>query len=130
MIEIKKTTFLLALVVLLTLGLLIGYLIGSSKDPVLKTLYINKQTDIVNTENIQTKRKVEKLDLTAQEAVDIAFFDALSWSQESYLSEIRLDSKSFNDTGTSNGWVVEFYSKEKEMIFVVVFKDGETRGGQ
>jgi len=129
MIEIKKTTFLLALLSVLILSLSIGYLLGSSKAPYSKSLLsINNQTNTNN--NVSANKTVDKTDLTAQEAIDIAYSDALLWADDAYLSGIKLDSKNFNESGNANGWIIEFYSKEKEKSFEIVTKDGESRGGE
>ncbi|MDF1498115.1 MAG: hypothetical protein P1P85_02015 [Patescibacteria group bacterium] len=131
MIEIKKTTFLLALLTVLILGLSIGYLLGNSKAPYSKSLLsINNQTNTNNNNNVSANKTVYKTDLTAQEAVDIAYSDALLWADDAYLSGIKLNSKNFNVNGNANGWIVEFYSKEKGKSFEIVTKDGESRGGE
>jgi len=129
MIEIKKTTFLLSLLMVLIIGLVLGYFIASTKPVVTKTLYLDNDTTETDS-NLTIKRNIENVNLTANEAVDISYSEALSWAKDASLYEITLESKIFNSKGQTNAWKINYYSKEKMASYEIVIKDGESRGGQ
>lgn len=129
MIEIKKTTFLSSLLAALIIGIVSGYVIAGVKPPVTKIQYLNSNdADVIS--NTTAKRKVENVNLTAKEAVDISYSEALLWAQDASLSKITLESKTFNPQGQSNGWKIIYYSKEKGSSYEIIIKDGESRGGE
>lgn len=129
MITIKKTNFLLSLLVALMIGIVLGYIIAGAKPPVTKIQYLNN-TDADIASNATIKRKVENINLTAKEALNLANTEALLWADDARLSEINLVSKEFNIEGLSSGWEVIFYSDENNKFYEVLIKDGESRGGK
>ena len=129
MIEIKKTNFLLSLSAALMIGIVLGYIITGTKPPVTKIQYLNN-TDADITSNAAIKRKVENVNLTAKEALNLANIEALLWADDARLSEINLAAKEFNVEGLSNGWKVIFYSESNNKFYEILIKDGESRGGK
>ena len=129
MIEIKKTTFLLSLLMILIIGLVLGYFIASTKPVVTKILYLDNDTTETNS-NVTIKRNIENVNLTANEAVDISYSEALTWSDDIFLVGITLTPKIFNLQGQSNGWKIKYYSIEKDLTYEMLIKDGESRGGE
>ncbi|MBW6441174.1 hypothetical protein K0B03_04075 [Patescibacteria group bacterium] len=129
MIEIKKTNFIFSLLIILLIGLILGYIIASTKSAVIKTVYLNNNETKTNT-NQNLTRKIEKNNLTANQAVDVSNSDALLWAEDATLAGILLESETFDSEGKSNGWTINYYSKSKGMSYFVTVKNGESRGGE
>lgn len=130
MITIKKTIFLSSLLAMLITGFFLGYLLGNTKLPVVKTLYVDNPSNNNESENAATKIISEETKITAKEAFNLANAEALLWTDDAYLSEISLASKEFDATGLSNGWKVIFYSEKSNKFYEILIKDGESRGGK
>jgi hypothetical protein len=113
----------------LIIGMFLGYIIASSNSPAAKIQYINKPA-AETASSTTTKRTVENINLTANEAVDVSFFEAISWAEDASLSEIDMESKIFSSQGQANSWKIIYYSKEKNASYEIIIKDGESRGGQ
>lgn len=129
MITIKKTNFLLSFSAALMIGIVLGYIIAGTKPPVTKIQYLNN-TDANVTSNATIERKVENVNLTAKEALNLANLEAFLWADDAYLSEINLASKEFDSLGFSNGWKIIFYSEKNNKFYEILIKDGESRGGK
>jgi hypothetical protein len=127
--EINQTKFILSLVLVLIIGVLLGYIIAGAKPPVINTQYINKPNNDTALGAI-IKREVENINLTANKAVDVSYSEAIVWAQDASLSGIILESKIFNSQGQANGWKIIYYSKEKDLSYEIIIKDGESRGGE
>jgi hypothetical protein len=119
----KKTIVFLAIISSLVIGLIVGYSVGVSKVPELQEIVFDNPATGGNS-NIKTV----KTDITAKEAYTVALNESRLWPNDTYLSEINLISKKFDEKGLSNGWKVMFYSKSEKKIFEVTIKDGESRG--
>ncbi|MFA6096809.1 MAG: hypothetical protein WC788_04240 [Candidatus Paceibacterota bacterium] len=120
----------LAIILAFLTGLALGYTLKPG--PLSGTKTINLQNDVPSEKNDNKliERETVQADLTAKEALRLADQDALAWSEDSYLSEITLFSKKFTAEGKSNGWKFVFYSQAKNMLYEIVVKDGESRGGE
>lgn len=129
MITIKNSILYLSLVASLALGFMAGYFLRDSKSPTTKTVYVNIPSDNTSSENKTVSRTV-KTNISAKDALFLASSEAITWAKDAYLSEIDLSSKKFNSDGTSNGWKMTFYSKEKNKTYQILIKDGESRGGE
>lgn len=129
MITIKNSILYLSIVASLSLGLIAGYFLRDSKSPITKTVYVNNSPNDTSSENKKESRTV-KTNISAKEALLLASSEAITWAKDAYLSEINLSSQKFNSDGTSNGWKMTFYSKEKNKTYQILIKDGESRGGE
>lgn len=129
--NMKNTIFYLILLLMLIIGLAGGYLLGISSSDT-KTVFVERclENDSSNKNENSTDINNGEIDLTAKEAIEIAIIEARSWSADAYLSEIVLSSKNFNINGLSNGWKTVFYSEEKNKVYEILIKDGESRGGK
>ncbi len=115
MITIKNSTLYLSFAAILALGLIAGYYLSAMRSPATKTVYVNNPSGKC-AETAPKSEKVIRTDLTAKEAFTQASSEATAWAEDAYLSEISLSSQKFNSDGTSNGWKITFYSKEKKTI--------------
>lgn len=129
MFEINKTNFALSLLGALIIGIVFGYVAAGSKPPATKIQYVNN-SNADSASNTAAKRTVENIQLTAKEAVDISYSEALAWAKDASLSEIALESKNLSSLGQANSWKIIYYSKEKGASYEILIKDGESRGGQ
>ena len=127
----KNIIFYLTLLLTLVIGLTSGYFLGINLSDT-KTVFVDRCLENNNSNESGGSASISagKINLTAKEAVEIAASEARSWSPDSYLSEIVLSSKSFGADGFSNGWKIIFYSEEKNKIYEILVKDGESRGGK
>lgn len=129
MFEINKTNFSLSLSGALIIGIVLGYVIAGNKPSATKIQYVNNSnTDTAS--NTAAERNIENTNLTADEAADVSYSEALAWAKDASLSEIALESKIFNPQGKANSWKIIYYSKEKSASYEIIIKDGESRGGQ
>lgn len=127
----NKNLSALAIVFAFLGGLALGYVLRTESIPVSKPLNLqNDETAAKKNSGGSIEREKAQTDLTANEALRLADQDALSWSKDSFISEISLFSKKFTAEGRSNGWKLVYYSKTKDKLYEVVIKDGESRGGE
>ena len=128
--EYNKTLSGLAIILAFLAGLALGYMLKPGPLSGTKTINLQNNAPSENNEGKVIERENIQADLTAKEALRLADQDALAWSEDSYLSEVTLFSKKFTAEGKSNGWKFVFYSEVKNMLYEVVVKDGESRGGE
>lgn len=125
----KNAKFLLVALLIFAAGVFIGYGFSGNKVTDSKKISINDNNEANNNSPGININKA-KTSLTAKEALDIAYPEARTWSEDSYLSEIELASKQFDSGGFSSGWKIVFYSKTKNGLYEILIKDGESRGGK
>jgi len=128
--EYNKKTFSIAITLILLVGIAIGYIIGSSSAPGSKNANIGSNAPRQKNGDLPLQREYAQNFLSAEEAFALADQNALSWSKDSYISEISLFSKEFTGEGKSTGWKFVYYSKTKDKLYEVAVKDGESREGE
>ena len=126
MISTKNAKFLLIIFLAFIAGTFVGYTFSNNKIIDSKKININTNNKINNSININSART----NLSAKEVLGIAYLEARTWSEDSYLSKIELASKQFDVNGLSNGWKIVFYSKTKNKLYEILIKDGESRTGE
>lgn len=126
MIEIKKIIILLLLPLTLIIGIFLGYTFANTKNKITKTQNINNS--VYQNQDKIIERKIENLNITAKEAINISYVEALKWSENASLSKIIMESKIITKEGTANDWKIIYYSKEKTAIYEITIKNGIIRG--
>ena len=127
---IKKIVLLSSLLIVLITGFVLGYLLGNTKLPITKTLYVDNLSNNNGSENTISEITSKEIKITAKEAFSLASAEAFLWADDANLSKIDLVSKEFDIEGLSNGWKVIFYSEKNKKFYEVLIKDGESRGGE
>lgn len=125
----KNVKFLLIVFLTFIAGVFIGYAFSNNKVTDSKKISVNVNNE-ANNNSPGININKGKIGLTAEEALNIAYPGARTWSEDSYLSEAELASGQFDNSGLSSGWKIIFYSKTKNGLYEILIKDGESRGGK